>query len=577
MMKKNGKKFVAMLMGLTFAATGFAGCGGGGGLIQPPDDSSVVVDTTKSQLYVGCWDGGFRDQWLRDIAKRFEEFYADYEFETGKKGVQVHVSSSKFMVYESFAKDIVNQPEEICFSEQCNNYGFVEYGTAIDITDAVTTPLTEYGESVSIADKLSVDDREFYSVEQNGESKYYGIPWYESTFGFQYDVDLFEEYNLFFAADGAGDSQGFVKNANTKRSKGPDGKEGTDDDGLPATYDDFFKMCDKMYTLEITPVLWAGNVQAYVNNFAMALAIDGMGYEQGKAIYELDGTVADKLIESINGDKITYMDPVELTNENGYLRYRQEGYYNAIKFLEKLINTKENGEYKYYEYDHCFSPTASHTATQAKFLQNKYLTNAKPVAMIMDGSWWYSEAESVFTAMSSIPGAGKLERRIGFMPYPKATAADVGETTYLNSWMTSVNIRSNIDASKIPMAKAFIRFAHTNESLSSFTRITSGVRPYSYTLTETDAANTSYYGSTLLDIHNNQKVLNPWSENKLIINNLSQFMINTNTFNATVAGKSQSFVSSGLEEGISAKDYFFGLSNYFNQSAWNMQFSKYFD
>ena len=573
------KKITEALLSILFITLVVILVGCKHGFIQPPTESTrQTFNAEKSQLYVGCWDGGFRKEWLEDIAARFEEYYKDYSFEEGKKGVQVWVSSTKAMVNESFAASILNQDEEICFSEQVNYYAFVEKQSAIDITDVVTTPLTEFGESVSIADKLSDVDRAFYGVNINGETRYYGLPWYESTFGFQYDVDLFDEYNLYFAKEGEGDSQGFIKNKNTPLGTGPDGEYGTYDDGLPATYDDFFKLCDKMYVLGITPVIWAGNVMAYGNNFASSMVIDNMGFEEGRLMYELNGETTSRLIESISPTgEITYMEPTQLTNSNGYLRYRHEAYYNAIKFLERLVTTKENGEYKYYDYSHCFSPTASHTATQAKFLQNKFITNAKPIGMLMDGSWFYSEAESTFKALSSIPGGGKLDRKIGFMPFPKATVDDLGPTTYLNSWMTSVNIRSNISESKIPMAKAFIRFAHTNESLSAFTRITSGIRPYSYTLTESDAANSSYYANTLLEIHNTQKVLNPWSSNPLILSNLSQFMINTNTFNSTINGTGQSFVLSGLSDGVSASDYFFGISKYYDKSSWDLQFKNYYD
>ena len=181
---------------------GVVGCGnggfGGGDDLEPKTE-----DTTKSQLNVSCWDGGFGIEWLEAIGKRFEETYKDYSFENGKKGVQVWVTPTKGNVYDSFASSIVSGDNDIAISEQCNYNCFLTKKTAIDITDAVTTPLTEYGETRSIADKLSVSDREFYGVESD---TYYGLPWYESTFGFQYDKDLFEEELFYFAADGEGDA-----------------------------------------------------------------------------------------------------------------------------------------------------------------------------------------------------------------------------------------------------------------------------------------------------------------------------------------------------------------------------------
>ena len=72
---------VKKIAGITLAAAlaagsmyGFAGCG---------EVISQSVDETKTQLYVGNYDGGVGTQWLYDAADRFEEIFADYEFEPG--------------------------------------------------------------------------------------------------------------------------------------------------------------------------------------------------------------------------------------------------------------------------------------------------------------------------------------------------------------------------------------------------------------------------------------------------------------------------------------------------------------
>ena len=551
------------------------GGGGGGGTEQKQEDKS------KSQLNISCWDGGFGVEWLESIGKRFEETYKDYSFENGKVGVQVWVTPTKGNVYDSFASSIVSSDNDIAISEQCNYNGFVVKKTAIDITDAVTTPLTEYGETRSIADKLSPSDREYYGVASD---TYYGLPWYESTFGFQYDKDLFERESFYFAAEGLGDSDGFITRSDMKRSNGPDGIEGTYDDGLPATYDDFFKLCDKIAEQEMAPVIWAGAVQVYTNNLLLALIADYEGYDQMSLAYTLNGT-ATNLVESIDDNgKVTFKGPTEINNENGYLMKSSAGYYYALQFLERLFTTKkEDGStYKYFDESKSLSSTRSQKQAQSDFLRGEYSSSVQTSAMLVDGTWWYAEANATFKQMASIPGAASTERNIGFMPMPKVDKDHLGQATYMNNWMTSVNISAAIDNSKIPMAKQFIRFMHTDKSLSEFTRITSGVRPFSYTLTAEDEPLTSPYAKDVLSVHNNNTeenptIVNPWSRNNLVLNNLADFMINDQIFNCKIGNESYNIVSDAIiNYGITGKAYYNGITNYFSQAMWNNAYSRFF-
>ena len=544
------------------------------------DEETKIEDMSKSQLNISCWDGGFGVEWLETIGRRFEEMYKDYSFEPGKSGVQVWVTPSKSNVYDSFASSIVGDDNDIAISEQCNYNGFVIKKTAVNITDAVTTPLTEYGETRSIADKLSVADREYFGVASN---TYYGLPWYESTFGFQYDKDLFEEEHFYFAADGLGDKDGFITRSNMKRSNGPDGIEGTDDDGLPATYDDFFKLCDKIAEQEMVPVIWAGAVQVYLNNLLLALIADYEGYNQMSLAYSLNGT-ATNLIESINPNgTINFKDPTQINNENGYLMRSSAGYYYGLQFIERLLTTKKSdGSYKYFDQSKSLSSARSQKQAQSDFLRGSFSSNLQTTAMLIDGTWWYAEASSTFDQMASTPGGAANERNIGFMPMPKVDKEHLGPATYINNWITSVNISAAIDSSKIPMAKQFIRFMHTDQSLSEFTKITSGVRPFNYSLTAADEAVASPYAKEVLRVHNsnteaNPTIVNPWSRNNLVINNLEDFMLNDKIFSCKIGNDSYTIVSNAiLNYGVSAKSYYYGIIDYFSQTMWNNSYSRYF-
>ncbi len=588
-MKKQLKKAFSVFLCATLICSAFAGCGGGGGLINR-DSSTEEVDEQKTQLKVGVWDGGFRYNWLETWADEFEILHENTVFEEGKKGVQVEVVPSKSLALENVPTYIKGADEHVFITEQTNYYNFIAENAALDITDVVTTPLTEYGETRSIADKMSQEDNDYYGVNNaDGGKAYYSLPWYASFFGLNYDVDLFEEQNFYLAAEGYG-VDGFVVGLDTPRSKGPDGKTGTGpngedytlDDGLPATYDEFFKLCDKIVDAGMYPITWTGGVQSYMNYFTASLVSDAVGFEQAKLNYTLDGTKATGIVKQVKADgTLVYEDPVAITNENGYLLQKQDGRYYALQFLDRLVNTRDaEGKTKYYDELVCTSSGDAHTVAQSRFLSSKYAKdpNVKTIAMIAEGSWWYNEATAVFNQMASTPGAGMYERRIGFMPMPKPTAAHItedSESVYTNTWITNVVIPSNVESNMVKAAKAFVRYIHTDKCLSSFTRYANGVRPFDYELTDEDEANSSYFAKQSFQIYQSSKVVNAWSSNELVSWNLSQFVgaFNTKDYNVVVKGladlaKDKEVTDAGLE-------YFKGLALLMTESNWNTVFKNY--
>ena len=339
----------------------------------PPE----TQDLSKTQLYVGSWDGGLRSDWLYEWKRRFEELHAETSFEEGKKGVQIWVNMSKSYALEGAATTIKNlsapTDDEVIITEQCSYYSLKN--VALDITDVISTPLTEYGETQSILDKMNAGDTEYLGIESNGTTSYYALPWYQSFFGINYDIDLFDEKCFYFGTDDPAykdyiDSDGFILDIAVPKSAGPDGVKGTSDDGLPATYDDFFKLCDKMDENGVTPICWTGAVKDYLNFFTTSLANDAMGYDDAVLQYEMDGGTTSKLVKSIDGSTITYDNETAITSANGYEMLRHEGKYYALQFMSRLVRTKnDDGTTKYYDEARCFSNSETHTSAQARFLR----------------------------------------------------------------------------------------------------------------------------------------------------------------------------------------------------------------
>lgn len=563
-MKKIVKKIVALAV-CACSIVSMTACRSGG---------MVEIDASKSQLYVGVYDGGYGCAWAENWAKDFMEANKDTVFEEGKKGCQIQVSVSKSYAQDGITTSLKNQNDDIVFTEQANYYDFIRNKTALDITEWITSPLSEYGEDRSIADKLSPLDKEYYQ-QSSVSPKYYGVPWYVSFPCISYDMQLFEDSLLYFAADGEGDEQGFIFDETTPRSKGPDGKTGiiggidySLDDGLPATYDQFFLMCDRIVDCGKIPFIWAGGVRSYVNNLFSSLVATVEGYDNMLLNYTFDGTAKD-LIKSVNDAVVEYEEATQITDTNGYLLRKQKGNYYALKFLQRLIATENvDGTPKYYDYDTCFSSSTSHIGAQTKFLQSRY--KADGIAMLIDGTWWYSEAKDTFNAMSGYGDASQQNRRIGIMSLPQPEAGQEKDTTLMNTWTTSVVVRGNINENVKPLARAFYRYMHTDACLSSYIKEAFGIRPFNHDLVNLGIDDLPTFTAQQYNLYQNYKTVNPYSTAPIMRN----FLTTINGDYSSLIGNSQyTLIIDAFRDGVSAEDYFLGMQKYMTETSWHTKFN----
>ena len=528
--------------------------------------NTIKTDATKSQLYVGVYDGGFGCKFVETWGNKFEELYKDYSFEEGKVGVEVIPEVSKVYALDNLAYRLNEQVHEIAFIEQCNYYNLIKENAVLDVTEWVKTPLTEYGETESIEDKMQEMDIAYYGQNAN-DTQYYGIPWYLAMSTISYDVQLFEDNCFYFAAEGAGDDEGFIETIDDTKSNGPDGKAGTSDDGLPATYEEFFTLCDRICAFGMTPMIWAGGVQHYVNYLVTSFVADYEGYDNMKLNYTFDGTV-DSLVKSISNGIATLENEMQITQENGYELKKQAGWYYALKFIHRLITTKdEEGKAKYYNYDDCFSESVSHKTVQTKFLRSNYTSSIPSIAMITDGTWWYNEASETFAAMSGTVGASKKDRKIGIMPIPKVSEAQIGEQgTVMQSWVSSVVVRSNIAESKKELVRAFYRFIHTDENLSTYMVDACGIRPYEFELTGVSEKDMPMYTREQYTMFKNTKAVRPYANNPICKQYLSEIH---NNYTTLIGNAQYTLVTKAFNEGVSPEAYFNGMAEYMNATAWS--------
>ncbi|MBQ7642342.1 MAG: hypothetical protein IJS67_00420 [Clostridia bacterium] len=494
---------VVISLGTTFALTA---CGGDDEDLSGGTGVTEKVDATRTQLYVGNYNGGYGDKWLVAAKKRFEEFYKDSSFESGKTGVQVLIDNKKeeFKSYDNLANTIEKSKNAIYFTEGIPYRQLLDSKYLLDISEILSTPLTEYGESKSIYDKMQQNQKDYYI---RGD-KCYAVPTYSAYFGLIYDVDLFEKKKFYYAAEKDNGNDGFVYSKNDVKSNGPDGVAGTYDDGLPATYDEFFALCDRMQDAGVTPFIWSGEYESsYIRQLAGALWADYEGLEESLKFYSCSGEI--NKVTEITSSGTVKTQKVSVTPSNGYELFGQAGRYYSVKFIEKMV--KGGKTTPYYQKD-CFNNMQSHTNAQEDYLYSKYEADSQAVAMLADGVWWQGEASLAFSDVAEAYGedASINKRRLGFMPMPKATEEKVGEgVTLLDTLNAKMFVNANVadNAVQKDLAFKFVRFLNTDISLSEFHGITNVPKALDYEMTAEDKAKLTYFGNTVYEMKQNADIV----------------------------------------------------------------------
>ena len=561
------KRAVALIGACFFAIFGLSACAE---QYRTSDSRDEEVDETKTQLYVQNFDGGFGSDWLYALAERFEEFYRDESFEEGKTGIQIHISKAKTDGMSLLA-DLDATSAEVFFNESVYYYDYLAQDKLLDITDIMTENLSEFGEEGTIEGKMTDEQKAYYQSDK----KYYGIPHYAGYNGIVYDKDLFDLYNLYFK-NVPGKSV-LIDSETDEKSAGPDGKLGTSDDGFPATYEEFFQLCDAMIEMGITPFVWAGQYyDTYVEKVMYALCVDCEGLEQTMLNYTFggaEGGTATNLIGEVNeNDGYEKLAPLKITTENAYNLWRSEGKYLSMKFFERVVKNKD------YYTKNVFSPAHLYTEAQKDFIESR--AEGEPIAMILEGCWWENEAKSVIQECGDRNGEeyAPENRHFGMMPFPKASQEDVGEkSTIVDTHYSLGFIKKSIDPSKIKAAKKFLKFACTNQSLNEFTVYTNTVKALKYTMTEENLDKLTYFGKSVYELHNSSDIFYPYSPEKVYLDNQSRLSVH-NSYYSIVNGGEKARPITYMRENVNngAEEYFNGMYVYQLRN-WENVYGRYYD
>ena len=538
--------------------------------------SGPQIEADKTQLYVGVYEGGLESGSYYKIASEFEKKYEDVSFEEGKKGVQIVYSQGRYS--DPLSETINGVSEEIFLDTAASALKFHSKDLILDLTDLYASPMNydfvrkqtdpANSDGTLFQNKIR-DDRLDYFLEDDG--KYYGVPGYSQYQGLVYDIDMFEDYNLYFAQGG-----GFVSSSSAPRSAGPDGNLDTEyDNGLPSTYDEFFALCDKIVSLNMTPIMWGGTVQEYVNSLLTAHASDFEGKEEAELNYSYSGT-ATTLVKSVNPDgTLVYEEPTTIEPSNGYRLYSQAGRYHALRFLERLIANP-----KYYNSADCTSLGLTNLDAQEQYLYSKRSSSRKRTAMLVEGSWWNKEATGVFSSMAAQYGEedSQSSRRFGLLPLPKPTSNEVGEKfTVLERAVGDGFIKKSIPAHKVAVAKSFLQYLYQDSSSVTFLQLDAQTRPVSFEVPQEDYALLTPWAKAMVDLKDNAIVATAFNDSKMMRLYSSDLWYSPNLWNATVSGATYTYPSLAMiNNGVSGKAYFEGLSQYMTKIVWSSKFSGAF-
>lgn len=540
-MKKHVKILFAIMAGI-FVLPIFAAC------VNGAEDGE---DPTKLNLRVSNFAAGYGNAWMSSVEAKFEEKFKDKEFSGNRKGVNLIVSNSD----ANFSGTIASTNFDVIFGEGASYLNAANSNTLIDISDIVTEKIP--GENRSIEEKLTLEQQE--SLKAFGSGKYYMLPNYEGFGGLAYDIDVFEYYDL------------YIKSGNV-RSTGPDGKAGTYDDGLPATYQEFYGLMSRMKDMGVTPFVFSGKNKDYMNYLLTGLTSAYNGADEMVLNVTFDS--GDKTSRIVTGfsDNTPIIESKTITPSSGYLLKQQAAKYYALEFVEHIVDNN-------YFHSRSKETSLSHTGAQKLFADG--FGRNEPVAFLVDGNYWYNEAKKSGT-LDKMPGYTEEERNFGWMPLPRyeSGAVDGNITLSMTSNVTSyvminANIKDNQEA--LDTAKELVRFCASDEMLQDFTIITGASKAYKYDLTTEQEERLSSYGQAFWSMRKNAKVIYPLSGNALFINNQSNFAFNIggDFWSSELSNGSSKIPLDKIMSGTSAKEYFLGMK--MEQSVWNTRYSQYFN
>lgn len=467
------KKLLGVLLSavlLCTGAVGFAACG------QKKDPGGVILDPTKEVINISLFSAGFGTQWLTDLLNDYNAtLTGNYQFNRIAEN-----TNSIDTITDQLNAGI--RSADIYFNDTSDFQRLMRSeGILLDLSSVWEAKPD--GTDVTVRDKILDSDTYEKAYSYNG--KIYGIPFSQGMSGIIYDHDLFEDANL------------LKKDASTANglAKGTDGIEGTFDDGLPETMEEFIELCDTIKSRNYWPFLYTDTVGGGITTPVLEIIV-GMyeGMESYTATITYDGTYT-----SPSTGEQTVITPAE-----GYKAYGLgEGRMLAVDFLNDVLLNEE-----YYDTS---IQGINHTASEEYFLYSHSAGRTR-VAMTLNGCWWENEARDAFATDARRNGAkwGYGMRDFRFMPIPAIEGQDEsmnGKYVFSTNADGSVFALRSDDEEKNRAILDFLTYFASDEGLSYFARETGSMPAYKFGLSEEDYESMTPFSQNQYDILMNENTV----------------------------------------------------------------------
>lgn len=513
------KKFLAILLALCCALP-LAACG------EAEDGGKTknnVKGADKTQIEFINFNGGVGSVWLENAAEEFATIHKDDSFAPGKTGVYINIS-------KSMGIDTANMGDasfDIYTAEQ-----FVS-----------PNALAQQGKLYSIDDLVRDTDREGGSLDsiiyetakgnlQGNDGKYYGLPHYESYGGLSYNYLAFNDIDgngsgAFFADDSDtaavpftstySDGEYLFTTSDGVLSKGPDGKANTEDDGLPASLEEFMVLMDYIaQSGKYAPVVLSGKCSNYANYFIAGLWGALAGKEQMTNYYNCTGRIevvkrtgeggiaytTENLFKGIDYIKKPQTEWVEMTEATGYLGNDMAAKFYALSMLE--IMQKEG----FFSTD-TNNPNKTHYDAQMALYAGSDM-NYKDAAMLIEASYWYNENREggCFNKLKVANGKTEADIDVRVFSLPSSyyydPAATGHDTAFVDISMCYLFVNKNLEKSpeKEKAVLEFLKFLYSTEQLQAFTATTGMPRALSYDLTAEQKSQVGNFYRRMWEVRN---------------------------------------------------------------------------
>ncbi len=500
-MKKTMKKTVATVLTLLMASSMVA-CGGGNtGNGGTEGDIYNVSGPDKVQINFLNRNGGCGTRWIKELAEEYAKRNVNTDYGDGKTGVYIEVTPAS----TANPNGISATNNHIMVYEQQESPRFLASGGELYDLNEIYFDETRVGGTL--------DSKIFDGVKSNfigNDGHYYGLPQAEFYGGCSYNRDVFEDAGAFLASETASSSTvvKFTSSLTGKEYKftttagqlsdGPDGEFGTEDDGLPATMEEFVAMMEFIKKRTVYyPMCISG-----AHNYYSVYLFEGMwaslaGAEQMRNYYNCDGEIEvvelnadgslklkdEPIFAGVTDIKKPYTKKITLNAENGYLGHTMAAKYYATALFEIM---KDNQFFS----PEASSDTVSHYDAQLAFMTGEACSFSNS-AMLCEASYWYNETVDgkTFAAAELNTGKKQAEFDVRIMPLPSAFDSNDtrrNPTSFIEIGGTTMVVNGRVKGSGA-LEKAvvdFVKFIYSEEQLKATTISTGMTRSIEINMTD---------------------------------------------------------------------------------------------